>query len=143
MLEKLIIELGGVVPKDLLGAGLGEISHSNSGLAENSDVMTDENGPYTNNMAMTAATDNEGGVHPVTTLESGTDGGGLYGQLEDQMLQRMEQVVQDVEDEQDFRQDEQIALDVEQEKIDDIEIEMDENGVYKVFKKLSSTDQEE
>ena len=100
MLEKLIIELGGVVPKDLLGAGQGEMSHSNSGLAENSDVMTDING-----MATTQATDNEGGLHPVAvaTMESGTDGNGLYGQLEEEMLQRMEQVVQDVEDEQDFR----------------------------------------
>ena len=28
MLEKLIVELGGIVPKDLLGAGMGESSSS-------------------------------------------------------------------------------------------------------------------
>ena len=73
------------------------------------------------------------------STETGTDGDGLYGKIEDAMMNKMEQAVQDVEDETYFRKDEQIIYaDPEQDKIDDIDIEMDENGVYKVFKKLAT-----
>ena len=45
-------------------------------------------------------------MHPTTaTTETGTDGDGLYGKLEDAMMQRLDQVVQDAEDEADFRQE--------------------------------------
>ena len=49
MLEKLIIELGGIVPKDLMGAGLSEISSpSRSDLADNSAVIPSPRGSFQN-----------------------------------------------------------------------------------------------
>ena len=106
MLEKLIIELGGVVPKDLLGAGQGELSEistpSKQDLTESIDLH-DAQKPQSAPTAL-AASDSEGGAHPTTaTTETGTDGDGLQGKLEDAMMQRLDQAVQDAEDEADFR----------------------------------------
>ena len=54
-------------------------------------------------------------------------------------MQRLEDAVQDAEDEADFRQDQMIAYDdPEADKIDDVEIDTDENGVYKIFKNINS-----
>ena len=99
----MIIELGGVVPKDLLGAGQGDVSAgtpSKTDLAEHSGLHD------AHAMAATLATDDDGGVHHAVTMETGTDGDGLYGKLEDAMVERLEQAVQDAEDEADFRKDE-------------------------------------
>ena len=52
-------------------------------------------------------------------------------------MQKMEAVVQDVEDEAEFRQEEFMVEDPEKDKIDDVDIETDDNGVYKVFKNLA------
>ena len=58
-------------------------------------------------------------------------------------MQRLENVVQDAEEEVDFRQEQMIAYeDPEEDKIDDANIETDENGIFKIFKKKDIIDTE-
>ena len=58
-------------------------------------------------------------------------------------MQKMEAVVQEAEEEVDLRNDDIIFEDPEKDKIDDTDIETDENGVYKVFKSVQNEDGED
>ena len=89
-------------------------------------------------MTVAPFTDNEGGVKKTSTMETGVGGGPVLNErIEDAMMQKMENVVRDAEDEVDLRQDDIIYEDPDKDKIDDTDIETDENGVYKVFKSLA------
>ena len=74
-------------------------------------------------------------------MEMGVGGGSVLNEkIEDAMMQKMENVIREAEDEVDLRQDDIIYEDPDKDKIDDTDIETDENGVYKVFKSLADED---
>lgn len=57
------------------------------------------------------------------------------------MMQRLEDAVEDAEYEAEIRQEKMIAYeDPEEDKIDDVEIDTDDNGVYKIFKNINSSE---
>ena len=158
MLEKLIIELGGIVPKDLLGAGQ-DTSKSDSKLTENSPSFSsppvrheereqEMTATSTAQMQITpfaGAQDNSvSGFSKSSTSEMGVGGGNvLQGQMEEALMQKMEEVVQNAEDEVDLRNDDIIFEDPEADKIDDTDIETDDNGVYKVFKNINADEDDD
>ena len=55
-------------------------------------------------------------------------------------MERLEDTVRNLEVENELRQEEMITYeDPEADKIDDVEIQTDDNGVYKVFRNMTST----
>lgn len=73
-------------------------------------------------------------------MNSGAGGDVLQGKIESGLMEQLEDVVQDAEDEAEFRNEHMIAgEDPEEDKIDDVDIDTDENGVYKIFKNISSS----
>ena len=100
MLEKLIVELGGIVPKDLLGAGMGESSSSLvAGVSPNKTAdLTEQPGTQAN---ASIAEKSQGNATSV--MESGMGGDILQDKIESGLMRRLEDVVQDVEDEAEFR----------------------------------------
>ena len=108
MLEKLIIELGGVVPKDLLGAGQ-DTSKSESKLTENSHSFSsppvrheereqEMTATSTAQMSITpfagAQDNNVSGFSKSSTSEIAVgEGNVMQGKMEEALMQKMEEVV--------------------------------------------------